>query len=225
MYAMTYSSKKKSKLIPAIKIATALSISIFFIIASIKIGLNAKPLYSFDVNKLNITQSVNMNKATLMKNYDLLLSYINNRNISVLALPDFPFSKDGLIHFKEVKNIFMNLDIVFYVTLILGILGSIYCVKKAALSYIKWSSILLIVIPIILSIPFIINFNASFIIFHKLAFSNNYWLLDPSTDPIINALPEAFFMHTAFLILLCIVIFSVLLFTIYRILKKVMADD
>ena len=41
------------------------------------------------------------------------------------------------------------------------------------------------------------DFTKYFIIFHKIFFNNDLWLLDPTTDLLINIVPEPFFMDTA----------------------------
>lgn len=41
------------------------------------------------------------------------------------------------------------------------------------------------------------DFTKYFIIFHKIFFRNDLWILDPSTDLLINIVPEPFFMDTA----------------------------
>ena len=42
------------------------------------------------------------------------------------------------------------------------------------------------------------DFTKYFILFHKIFFNNDLWILDPSTDLLINIVPEPFFMDTAF---------------------------
>ena len=41
----------------------------------------------------------------------------------------------------------------------------------------------------------VINFDGLFITFHKVAFRNDYWLLDPRTDLLIRLMPEEMFIH------------------------------
>ncbi len=41
------------------------------------------------------------------------------------------------------------------------------------------------------------DFTKYFIIFHKIFFNNDLWMLDPSTDLLINIVPEPFFVDTA----------------------------
>ena len=65
------------------------------------------------------------------------------------------------------------------------------------------------------------NFTKYFVIFHHIFFDNDLWILDPSTDMLINIVPEGFFMDTAarIALLFCIssaAIFSVCLFLTLR---------
>ncbi|MGO0807234.1 lipoprotein intramolecular transacylase Lit, partial [Clostridioides difficile] len=39
----------------------------------------------------------------------------------------------------------------------------------------KTTSITLIIMPLLLTVPILLNFEKSFIIFHKLLFRNDYW--------------------------------------------------
>ena len=41
------------------------------------------------------------------------------------------------------------------------------------------------------------DFSMYFIVFHHIFFNNDLWMLDPSTDLLINIVPEPFFMDTA----------------------------
>ncbi len=59
-------------------------------------------------------------------------------------------------------------------------------------------------LPVLFGFFMLIGFDQFFIAFHGLFFNNDAWLFNPLTDPIINALPEAYFMH-------CFILFFVLL--------------
>lgn len=41
------------------------------------------------------------------------------------------------------------------------------------------------------------DFSKYFIVFHKIFFTNDLWILDPRTDMLINIVPEGFFFDTA----------------------------
>jgi integral membrane protein (TIGR01906 family) len=44
------------------------------------------------------------------------------------------------------------------------------------------------------------DFTRYFILFHHMFFTNDFWMLDPSTDMLINIVPEGFFRDTVFYI-------------------------
>jgi len=198
----------------------SLTISLFLISLSVNITLSFKKLYYFDIDYLNISNNYGMPKEEIIKNYDILIDYLKNKDINKLNMPSFKTSKEGEIHFAEVKNIFMKFNTIMYITFFLSLFGMFYKIKKRNFKFLKLSSIFLIFIPVLLSIPFTINFDKSFTIFHKIFFNNNYWEFDPELDPIINVLPEEFFLHCAIFILAMLSIFSIILYLSYIEIKK-----
>jgi len=65
------------------------------------------------------------------------------------------------------------------------------------------------------------NFNKYFLVFHKVAFRNDLWLLNPETDLLIRMLPEGFFldmvMRIGIIILLLMFISTVIsIVALYR---------
>lgn len=197
-----------------------LSISLFLISLSVKGVLSFRQLYYYDIDNLNIAQNYGMEKEEIIKNYDILIDYLQDKSIAKLNMPSFKTSREGEIHFVEVKNIFMQFNALMYVSGILSLLGILYEAKRKNFSFLKRSAAALIAMPILLSIPFAINFDKSFTIFHKIFFNNGYWEFDPVKDPIINVLPQEFFFHCAVLILVLISVFSVAMYIAYRILRK-----
>ena len=135
-------------------------------------------------------------------------------------LPTIKYSEEGKIHFEEVRNIFQMIKKVFYISGAISILGIIISIKNKNIKILNTTSIMTILLPIIVSIPLIINFNYFFIKFHELVFSNDYWIFDPEIDPVINILPQNVFFHIGMLILVIILGTSILLQVIYRLLNK-----
>ncbi len=93
-------------------------------------------------------------------------------------------------------------------------------VKNKNIKILKTTSITLIIMPLLLTVPILLNFEKSFIIFHKLLFRNDYWIFNPNLDPVINILPEEFFFHSGMMILILILLASILLFVMYRLYKS-----
>ena len=193
--------------------------SLFIISAAVILGLNFRPLYYMNIPRIQILNE-NYSGNLIKNNYDILIDYLNPFYNGKLVLDRLPMSTFGEFHFYEVKVIFNLVYLLLGVTLILGILIFFVQWRKRDFKYLKIASILTFVIPVLLGIPFIVNFNKAFVAFHEIAFSNDYWLFDPRIDPVINILPEWFFMYAAFLILLIMILFAAIAFFTGKFLSK-----
>jgi integral membrane protein (TIGR01906 family) len=171
---------------------------------SITITINFRPLYLFEIQHLDILESVGMDKATLLKNYDHLMWYLNNPWQTKLAFPDFAMSVSGAFHFVEVKRLFL----LCYGVLAVTIVPTIFYVRYLMINKRMWTLIRplqwAMVIPVFLAVIMATGFDQFFTAFHGLFFNNDAWLFNPATDPIINALPETYFFH-------CFILFFILL--------------
>lgn len=190
---------------------------LFLVSLAIAITINFTPLYRFDLDYLGIVDYVDMPKETILKNYHSLMSYLNSPWITSLKMPDFVSSKDGLFHFSEAKRLFL-LD---YGILIVSGIGSFFFLRYLKAKELFWILIrpfqVALVFPVILVFFITVNFEQLFITFHELLFNNDAWLFDPLTDPIIDALPEEFFMHC---FILAIVLIELQFFIGYLLSKR-----
>ncbi len=191
-----------------------------FIALIVNFTLHFKPLYYADIDILNIEESSNLSKVELKANYNYVITYLTQSKEEEFNLPTLPSSSKGRIHFKEVKAIFDTLKVMLFFSLLISIIGVIINKRKKKFKYLLTSSIVLITLPLILLVPFIIDFDKSFTAFHQIFFKNDYWLFDVDLDPIITILPQDFFFHSAILILVLIIIISIILRFIYRISTK-----
>ena len=203
-----------------LNIFISFSLAIFIISSSIILSLKCKSLYYYDVKNLNISSMSGFSENEIKLNYDYLIDYNLNKNVGEFNLPTIKYSEEGKIHFEEVRNIFQMIKKVFYISGAISILGIIISIKNKNIKILNTTSIMTILLPIIVSIPLIINFNYFFIKFHELVFSNDYWIFDPEIDPVINILPQNVFFHIGMLILVIILGTSILLQVIYRLLNK-----
>ena len=135
-------------------------------------------------------------------------------------LPSMNYSDSGKQHFVDVKDLFNNLDVLLIISLVLLSLSLVLFGKKIKFRFLKYSSLTLLILPLILGTFFFINFDTSFTMFHKIFFRNDMWLFDPSMDPIINILPQEFFYHSAISILLGLALCSIINLFIYKRINK-----
>ena len=194
-------------------------ISISIIILCINFTLRFKELYYFDIDYLDIESISNLSKEEIILNYDYLIDY-NLGYEKEFHMPTIKYSEEGKIHFEEVRDIFIRLRQLFVVCSFIGIIAIYKNIKEKNINLINYVSLSLFLLPIILFIPIVFNFEKSFVIFHKIFFRNDYWIFDPDLDPVINILPAEFFLHCGIMILLLIFLSSILLYTIYKLSKN-----
>lgn len=127
-----------------------------------------------------------------LKNYSQLMSYLINPVSDKLQMSDLQSSLNGLIHFKDCKNLFSIALMLGCIWLFIFLYFEIWK-KKKIVSLPHSYTICLLLLPLIV-VPFSMgNFTNLFILFHRAIFTNNNWLFNPDTDPIILILTEEFF--------------------------------
>lgn len=203
-----------------INVISSVIFSILIISAIVKITVGFKQLYYFDIDFLNIPILSGLSKDEIKKNYDYMIDYNLNGERKEFELPTIKSSVNGKIHFEEVRNIFQILNKVFNISLVLSIILVIINILNRNIEFLKTTSKALIFIPLILMLPIVLNFDGSFVLFHKVMFNNDYWIFDPNLDPVINILPEEFFFHAGMMILVLIIIASLTNYLIYKFLKR-----
>jgi integral membrane protein (TIGR01906 family) len=186
---------------------------------SVLLGLNLRFLYYYNIPRIQALNEEYSGRL-IKSNYDILIDYLNPFYRGNLKLDGLAMSPQGEFHFEEVKVIFDLVFILFLIMLFLSILIFIRKRKVKDYRYMKHTAILTFIIPVILGIPFMIDFSRSFVIFHEIAFSNDYWIFDPRIDPVIRILPEWFFMQAAFLILILMAFMALLYYLVGRFADK-----
>ena len=177
---MTYSKKD---------ILTSMSFMLFIISFSVVFVAFFKPLYYFDIHHLKLVENTRYTYQQIKENYQILIHYQSIFYQGKLVFKDFIMSIVCLLTFCTTSYLVYRQ------------------IKQKEYRFFKLTAILTIVIPLILGFFAFIDFDRLFVMFHQLVFSNDYWLFNPRLDPIINILPENFFMH-CFILIVFIVLFS-----------------
>ncbi len=181
-------------------------VSLFLTLISLTITatINFTPIYRFSIQRYDLVNLSGLSQEKLLENYRLLLQFLNYPWQTELLLPDFPMSPAGLGHFYDVKQLFLLNYTVLFLTLIPTGYFLYHLWEKQQLWRLvrpfQWG----ILVPVIFLFLMLIGFNTFFVTFHQIFFSNDDWLFNPVTDPIIMVLPEQFFM-------LCFVFFFLVL--------------
>lgn len=200
-----------------IKILKDILFSFYLLISSVVfsviVTLNISPiLYSLFIKLNKIPNYNNLSKEEILNDYNNIIHYLNSPQEEVLKFKNFKISPIGEFHFLEVKEIFSSIYLICLACLILGIILFILLKKfKLKISLkafnIFFYEVLFIFLSLILG--FYLNFSKVFTLFHKIFFNNDYWIFDPKKDPIINVLPESYFLFLAVFILFLVMILSI----------------
>lgn len=194
----------------------SITINIFGLSGAIFVTINSFFLFRLSISK-QIIQLTGLSLAKIMKNYYQLMAYMELPWVTKLQVSDFPFSVHGAEHMSEVKSLF----VVNLILMILSLIGVCFVYQKIKQRGEWWQLIRGIQNTMILTPVLVfflgINFDYWFVVFHKVFFRNNYWIFDPVKDPIINILPDTFFL-TCFASIF--IIFECYQFILYMIVKK-----
>ncbi len=197
-------------------------IGILFFFSLVAIGLaialNFRPFYYWNIDWLDIEAASGLGADEIKLNYNALIDYCSPFFTGELKFPTLTASASGLSHFAEVKVIFNIIYITGLISTLIIIPVFIYKLYFKEYRFLRTCAITSVVVPILLLLACIINFDGIFILFHKVVFDNDDWLFSPTTDPVIKILPEEFFMGCAIIIASVVIIGAVTAFIIY--LKK-----
>lgn len=194
---------------------------LFILSASVVLVLNIRTIYYHDIDALHLTEEVDLTKVQIQENYDALIDYnLFWTGKDTLRFPDFPVSEHGRIHFAEVRWIFIALQYLMLGLAAVFFIGEWRKLRRGSRRSLKLTAILAIVLPLAAGAMIAANWEVFFVGFHHVMFSNDYWLFDPATDPVILILPDAFFLHCAVGILICAVVGSMLCMIVYYLVGK-----
>lgn len=206
---------------------------ILLISTNIILVFKTPALFSYFASKNNLALSLGLTKEALLSDYTAIIDYITNPFIYKLNFKNFTLSSNGAFHFFEVKKIFFVLLIISFCILVFFFVLFLYkkfifsekthisSLKKDLLKTKKTFNYISLTIASFLILIFFINFNAAFNSFHELIFNNDFWMFNSTTDSIIMALPEEYFMFCAFAI---VILFIIEMIVINLILKREVED-
>lgn len=177
---------------------------------AITLTINARWLYQWDIQHLKLLNYTSLSEKELLTNFDQLMRYLNLPWIAELQLPDFPVSASGALHFYEVKRLFLLNYGVFLVSLIPSILYIRHLIRNKRLWTLIQPFKIAVGVPLIIAVVMAMGFDRFFVAFHGVFFNNDAWIFNPATDPIINVLPEEFFLHSFILFFVLLEIFFIL---------------
>lgn len=201
-------------------IPTGICFAIALLALGLGIAINLRPLYYLNIKWLNLSESSGLNAVVIKENYNALIDYCSPFYKGDLVFPSLRASASGISHFAECKTIFNVIYIAGLICLLFTVASFIIKHKNGEYKYLRTAAIITFVLPVIVGIASLISFDALFLLFHKLVFSNNDWMFDPVTDPIINLLPETYFLECAMIIAFVMFVGAAVALIVFFVRKK-----
>ena len=209
--------KKIWELIASLLFTTAL---FFFILTfSISLPIYIRPFYYAHIEPLNLSEISGYSESEIKTSYNEVLDYLTLPR-EEFSVGSMKYSTEGAAHFRDVKALFnLNLTVLIIsaVTLIVlivlrwcKVISSFKIGKRSAAFY---SGVFAIILPLIIGFLASLNFDNAFIVFHKIFFKGkDNWYFNPLKDEIIEVLPVQFFMNSAILIGISVILLSIIIF-------------
>ncbi len=201
-----------------LKIVSGFCIFTIFVALGLLLVLNLRPLYIFHIDYFSLEKVSGLSKTEILLNYDWLISWIKPWNTAEFALPSIAASSDGIFHFIEVKEIIgwvlkagLGAGLILFAIFISN--------RQGMLRLVAVGGIVSMLTALSLGLLMYLAPHDVFILFHEIVFDNDKWRFNPLTDPIINILPEGYFMQSAGIIALTVLIGSAALVIPYIIRK------
>lgn len=208
---------KSSAKLSILTAAASVSLALLLFFSAITAVVVCKPLYPLFRGEL--ANPYKLSEQEMDENYSRLIAYSLSFGSATLDLIRLPMSPEGRQHFVEVRRIFHAVIVLLLLTSALTLLFSRILKRIGSRLYLRSGAFLAMGLPALLALPLLIDFNSSFTLFHKLLFSNDYWIFDPRKDPVILYLPQSFFMKMGLSILALLLLFALLCLLRYKFAK------
>ena len=200
---------KTSKSLCAL-IAILTAITLFT--AAVAAPILCRPFYYAHIGPLKLEARTGLTREEIMTAFDEMLDYcLGADEFSTGVLR---WSESGKAHFTDVRGLFL-LDLralaVSAVLLAVTLLFARQTGRTPARPLGRgpgfWAGAGLAAVFLLVGALAALDFDRAFVLFHALFFpGKDNWLFDPSTDQIINILPQEFFRNCAILILMLLVL-------------------
>lgn len=190
-----------------------LCLPLFLLSAGINLAVNAPLLYSYGFEKYQVSEVTGISVSELKEAASQLREYFSSNE----EYPDISVEKDGesaelfnekeKIHLKDVKELFNLNRVVMIASFAFVVLYwlSVLILKRQSVTgsfgrgmfYASGFTLAVLAAFVVLAVT---DFGGFFYKFHQLAFTNDFWQLDPSTDYLIMMFPQGFWSDSAMLV-------------------------
>ncbi|KIR02364.1 Integral membrane protein [Lachnospiraceae bacterium TWA4] len=185
-------------------ILVSISFLIVLLLTSVQVAVYSdRGFFEKEYEKYQVLDDVHMTMDDLMQVTDKLLGYmIGDKDDLVIETTisgqtrEF-FNEREKMHMVDVRDLFIKGYWMRNILAIFVLIGVVILRRQIVKIFLATTGIT-VIISVILGLIISRDFYSAFILFHKILFTqNDFWLLNPETDLLINIVPEGFFMDMA----------------------------
>jgi integral membrane protein (TIGR01906 family) len=201
-----------------------LCVPVALVTTNIRFMANEPRVYRYAIDEYNAAATTGIAREQLIRAGAEIRNYFNNgvEPLSIEVVEDGRetslFNARETAHMKDVKNRFQwvsraqEFSLMYVLAYIVVVVLWAQEVSPRALAVqVAGGSVICLVALGAIGVVGIAGFDSAWEDFHKLMFSNDFWLLNPATDHLIQIFPPAFWQNIVFLVGLLIVAESALL--------------
>lgn len=196
-----------------IKIASillAIVLPIILFTSAIETAVFDKAFYMDQMEKNQVIENTGIYPPDVDLVVDQIIAYLSNERVSFdiearIAPPEATnvsqreviFNDQEISHMTDVRQLLTVALGLRDFCLLLFLISFLYLLKvdqQAIGKSIFWGNLTALILLVLVGLAFLLNFQEVFILFHRLFFTNDLWILDPAKDRLINIVPEAFFV-------------------------------
>lgn len=196
----------------SLTVLMSLALALALLTGSIAVPILCRPFYYAHIGPMKLAEHTGLTEDEIKTAFNEMLDYcLGGTEFSTGVLQ---WSESGKSHFTDVRSLFLlDLRVLAVSVILLAVLGLIVWrgrirpARPLGRGFGFWAGAGLGTVFLLAGALAALDFDRAFVVFHALFFpGKDNWLFDPSTDQIINILPQDFFRNCAILILALLVI-------------------
>ena len=195
-----------------------------------------KKFYHNEYAKLHTAKDIGVSDKSLDIMTDTLLDYLKDDinsldlKLEVNNIKREIFDTREKLHMVDVKDLYQKAIAVRNISLVFALCSLVVLIFNNKFSYLKQGYIKALsffgFIFAFIGLFCLIDFNSFWTNFHKIFFTkNDYWLLDPRTELLIQMVPSQFFFDLCIRIIAIIVFMLILYYFLFNFIDKKVRDN
>ena len=189
-----------------------IAVPVALVTTTVRVLANEPRVYEYAIDEFNAPQTTGIARAELLRASSELRAYFNNDEDEIFirvekdGAPIRLFTDRETIHLRDVKNLMtmafrvQEAAVIFVLVYVVAVFiwareGSLRVLAKQLLL----SGLLSLAIIGVVGVIAVTGFDQASDQFHRFAFDNDFWQLDPSRHHLIQMFPEAFWEDVSLL--------------------------